>query len=339
MKSFKTFYSEAKKSKPGHNATVLAKNISKVMSAVKKEEAEQIDEISASTLQSYVGKARDSKKAEMKNRTAAKNDMKKYGNMAMDKRAHDDASRKVVNRGTGISVANRKLNTYPTDKAKAKVMAKEEVELDEENNTHVYLNPLKGNADPKKVAVIKGRVTNKHLDDLAKKHNASREDFEWGNDKWNAGVTKEEAELDESKNLTDTKSDWRSDKSATAKNWSHNKLMKVAKHDRSAEKEIKRRIASKEYVFSKEEVELDENIKGWKHAASDISKMRAAQGKTVKLVSLKKDGTESKMHDATKMFRSEDEAQEHHDRVTKLNPKSKIAHNMYVDGKHIKTLG
>jgi hypothetical protein len=40
MKSFKTFYSEAKKPKPGHNAAVLAKNISKVMSAVKKEEAE-----------------------------------------------------------------------------------------------------------------------------------------------------------------------------------------------------------------------------------------------------------------------------------------------------------
>ena len=136
----------------------------------------------------------------------------------------------------------------------------EEADLDEENNTHVYLNPLKGNADPKKVAVIKGRVTNKHLDDLAKKHNASREDFEWGNDKWNAGVTKEEADLDEGKNLTDTKADWRSDKSATAKNWSHNKLMKVAKHDRSAEKEIKRRIASKEYVFANEEVELDEAV-------------------------------------------------------------------------------
>jgi len=91
----------------------------------------------------------------------------------------------------------------------------------------------------------------------------------------------------------------------------------------------------------KEEVEqIDENgIKGWKHAASDIAKMRSAQGKNIKLVSLKKDGTESKMHDAAKMFRSEDEAQEHHDRVTKLNPKSKIRHNLYVDGKHVKTLG
>jgi hypothetical protein len=36
--------------------------------------------------------------------------------------------------------------------------------------------------------------------------------------------------------------------------------MKVAKHDRSAEKEIKRRIASKEYVFANEEVELDEAV-------------------------------------------------------------------------------
>ena len=90
----------------------------------------------------------------------------------------------------------------------------------------------------------------------------------------------------------------------------------------------------------KEETNLDENgIKGWKHAGSDISKMRAAAGKDVKLVRLKKDGTENKMHDATKMFRSEDEAQEHHDRVVGLNPKTKIAHNLYVNGKHIKKLG
>ncbi len=101
--------------------------IGRAVDRLTKEEVEQIDEISASTLQSYVDKARDSKKAEMKNRTAAKNDMKKYG-MAMDKKAHDDAARKVVNRGTGISVANKKLGTYPTDKAKAKVMAREEVE-------------------------------------------------------------------------------------------------------------------------------------------------------------------------------------------------------------------
>ena len=95
----------------------------------------------------------------------------------------------------------------------------------------------------------------------------------------------------------------------------------------------------KKFVLEASSEELDENIKGWKHAASDISKMRSTQGKTVKLVSLKKDGNESKMHDASKTFRSEDEAQEHHDRVTKLNPKSKIRHNLYVDGKQVKTLG
>ena len=92
--------------------------------------------------------------------------------------------------------------------------------------------------------------------------------------------------------------------------------------------------------ITKEETNLDENgIKGWKHAGSDISKMRAAAGKDVKLVRLKKDGTENKMHDATKMFRSEDEAQQHHDRVVGLNPKTKIAHNLYVNGKHVKKLG
>jgi hypothetical protein len=85
--------------------------------------------------------------------------------------------------------------------------------------------------------------------------NTSYEQFKWTVDNF---AVKEEAEIDEGKNLTDTKADWRSDKSATAKNWSHNKLMKVAKHDRSAEKEIKRRIASKEYVFANEEVELSE---------------------------------------------------------------------------------
>ncbi len=110
-----------------------------------KEEVEQIDEISASTLQSYVGKARDSKKAEMKNRTAAKN----YG----DTKARDDAARKVVNRNTGISVANKKLGTYPTDKAKAKVMAKEEVSLDEASyRDSGYANMLKASRKADKEA-------------------------------------------------------------------------------------------------------------------------------------------------------------------------------------------
>ena len=142
-------YGSQSDAKPDHKEHITAAKEYRAKSNMS-EEVEQIDEISASTLQSYVGKARDSKKAEMKNRTAAKNDMKKYGNMAMDKRAHDDASRKVVNRGTGISVANRKLNTYPTDKAKAKVMAKEEVEqIDEISGAKLGDYIVKSRADVK----------------------------------------------------------------------------------------------------------------------------------------------------------------------------------------------
>ena len=76
-----------------------------------------------------------------------------------------------------------------------------------------------------------------------------------------------------------------------------------------------------------------EAIKGWKHAHSDIMKHRASQGKEVVLHSLKKDGSESGMHDARKTFKTEAEAREHHDRVKKLNPNRQIAHNLYSNGK------
>jgi hypothetical protein len=95
-----------------------------------KEEVEQIDEISTSTLRSYIDKARASRDAAKKERTSAKSDMKNYG-MSIDKERHDSAQRKMVNRAGGISTAHKKLGTYPTDKAKARVMAREEVELDE----------------------------------------------------------------------------------------------------------------------------------------------------------------------------------------------------------------
>lgn len=91
----------------------------------------ELDEVSASTLRSYIDKSRADKKAAMKDRTAAEKNIRTYGGMKMDKKERDDAARRVVNRNQGISVANKKLNTYPTDKAKAKVMAREEVELDE----------------------------------------------------------------------------------------------------------------------------------------------------------------------------------------------------------------
>jgi hypothetical protein len=78
---------------------------------------------------------------------------------------------------------------------------------------------------------------------------------------------------------------------------------------------------------------LEEAIKGWKHAHGDIAKMRASAGKEVRLVSVKKDGSESKMHDAEKRFKSEEEARAHHENIKKLNPNRSIAHNLYVNDK------
>lgn len=83
--------------------------------------------------------------------------------------------------------------------------------------------------------------------------------------------------------------------------------------------------------------QFNEAIKGWKHAHSDLAKIRKSQSdsaKSVKLVSLKKDGNESKMHDATKVFSSEEEAKAHHENVKKLNPTRGIRHNIYVNGEH-----
>ena len=87
--------------------------------------------------------------------------------------------------------------------------------------------------------------------------------------------------------------------------------------------------------------ELQEAIKGWKHAGSDLTKWRAdkaASQHTAKLVSLKKDGTESKMHDATTTYPTEAEAREYHARIVKLNPTRNIRHNLYVDGKLVGVL-
>lgn len=86
---------------------------------------------------------------------------------------------------------------------------------------------------------------------------------------------------------------------------------------------------------------ITEAIKGWKHAHSDIAKARSAASSAsndVKLVRLKKDGKESGMHDATKTFKSEDEARAHHKRMTELNPGKGIAHNLYVGGEHKEVL-
>lgn len=82
-------------------------------------------------------------------------------------------------------------------------------------------------------------------------------------------------------------------------------------------------------------------IKGWKNAHGDLMKHRKQQSdsaKSVYLHSLKKDGTESKMHDARKPFASEEEARRKHEMLKKLNPKSSIKHHLYVDGKLVDKL-
>lgn len=91
-----------------------------------------------------------------------------------------------------------------------------------------------------------------------------------------------------------------------------------------------------------EETNLGEEIKGWKNAARDIRKFRSAASdakKSAVLVSLKKDGSESGMHDAKSYHASEEEARKKHDTITKLNPNRKIRHNLYVDDKKVATLG
>jgi hypothetical protein len=92
-------------------------------------------------------------------------------------------------------------------------------------------------------------------------------------------------------------------------------------------------ISFKEYV--------SEAIKGWKHAHSDIAGMRRASSdaaKSVHLHVLKKDGTESGMHDARRPYASEEEARAHHEKIKELNPHRKYSHNLYVDNKLVDVL-
>lgn len=99
-----------------------------------REEA-KIDEVSASTLRSYVDKARADKSRQQKARTVAKNDYKKYG-IPSDKERADAAHSKASQRNTGISMAKRKLGGF-TKGTQPKVLAREEAELDEAK-TNIY---------------------------------------------------------------------------------------------------------------------------------------------------------------------------------------------------------
>ena len=97
-------HAEAKKAKPGHNAAVMAKNIGKVLSAVKTEEAEHIDEISRDLARNYIGKVADKKNT------------------------GEASPKEVAKRSAGVALAGKKAYDIG---GKAKVKATESVDLDE----------------------------------------------------------------------------------------------------------------------------------------------------------------------------------------------------------------
>jgi hypothetical protein len=117
---------------------------------------------------------------------------------------------------------------------------------------------------------------------------------------------------------------------------------KTYKHIPSVFLRLRKKHIKETEVMNKTKEELDEAIKGWKHAGRDLMKMRsqrADDAKSARLVSIKKDGTESRMHDATSYHDSEDTARKYHEKITKLNPTRKIRHNLYVNGKKVEMLG
>ena len=192
------------KTKPGHNAKAMARAQEIIRKSIEKSQEKSEKEKTNEASYRDIG-AQNMMKASRKADKEADKERERQAKLADKKKDKvDEAVAKIActkcdevstakawEKNNGFCPKCKTSNQGVAESASFKLKA---TNLDEENNTHVYLNPLKGNADPKKVAVIKGRVTNKHLDDLAKKHNASREDFEWGNDKWNAGVTKERNE-------------------------------------------------------------------------------------------------------------------------------------------------
>jgi hypothetical protein len=215
----------------------FAKQTGRAKVLATKESVEELDELKKSTLGSYVNRAADDISHIQRDITSSGTQSPDYKNLSRMRR----------NRKGGIATAVKKLT-------------REEVEeLDELSPNTLSSYASKANIDASKArSHMRVSAGGKDFATHKKRYDKRTAGAVRAGEKYRKLVAREEVELDEGKNLTDTKSDWRSDKSATAKNWSHNKLMKVAKHDRSAEKEIKRRIASKEYVFANEEVELDE---------------------------------------------------------------------------------
>jgi hypothetical protein len=82
---------------------------------------------------------------------------------------------------------------------------------------------------------------------------------------------------------------------------------------------------------------VNEAIKGWKHAHTDIAKFRRDAGNAAagaKLVRAKKDGSESGMHDATTHHKTEADARAKHEYIKSINPGRDVKHHLYVNGEH-----
>jgi hypothetical protein len=109
------------------------------------EEVDQIDEVSSSTLRNYIDKARKDKQKQQKSEREHNKAFKTFG-WDLDKDSMEAARRKKANRVGGISIANKKLGTYPTDRAKTRVIATETVaQIDEMKQPFVVIDTANGN--------------------------------------------------------------------------------------------------------------------------------------------------------------------------------------------------
>jgi hypothetical protein len=109
------------------------------------EEVDQIDEVSSSTLRNYIDKARKDKQKQQKSEREHNKAFKTFG-WDLDKDSMEAARRKKANRVGGISIANKKLGTYPTDRAKTRVIATETVaQMDEMKQPFVVIDTANGN--------------------------------------------------------------------------------------------------------------------------------------------------------------------------------------------------
>lgn len=75
---------------------------------------------------------------------------------------------------------------------------------------------------------------------------------------------------------------------------------------------------------------ISEDLGGDVMAARRKRNAEGLKSHGVKLVSVNKDGTESKMIAATKHFKSKQEAIDHHNYLVNINPGRRMVHNLHI---------